>query len=328
MCLDSERGASCLRLRVWPPPSSRASPAPLLLLRERLTLMSNTDSEVGQEPRGSGAARSRRGARLDRPISKKKKKKTQATKDKRWMFGRQQTNVWPNTKIHERSIGGTSEHPRSSTNVMQQRETDFCDGGETSGVPNMTVVSEDDKWWFKKTIPTFRGWQAGLTPPPLTRTGHQRPTTPALGRPGEFTQIFNHHRFLRLFFFWVSQSSVWKVLFCLRLSEAAPGVFSLNSQHRQLLIISSACMKGNVRWPRKPSQATNTDRQAKSNFSDSQSQRGPLTLALFSSSTFLCPVPNFKCTDLPPMGVLDPLPSRWKIQLTCSSSCLHYNSLP
>lgn len=69
-------------------------------------------------------------------------------------------------------------------------------------------------------------------------------------------------------------------------------------------------MKGNVRWPRKPSQATNTDQQAKSNFSESQSQRGPLTLALFSSPTFLCPVPNFKCTDLPPMGDLDPLPSR------------------
>lgn len=104
--------------------------------------------------------------------------------------------------------------------------------------------------------------------------------------------------------------------------------FFLWTVNIQLLIISSRRMKENVHEPRKPSQVANTNWQAKSNFSESQSQRGPLTLSLFSSFRFLCPVPNFKWTALPPMDDLDPHPSRWKIQLTCSSSCLHYNSLP
>lgn len=78
----------------------------------------------------------------------------------------------------------------------------------------------------------------------------------------------------------------------------------------------------------KPLKSTNSNWQCKSNFPNSWSQRGPFNCSLFSSPSLFCPVPNFKCADLRPMGDLDPVPSRWKIQLTCSSSCLRYNPLP
>lgn len=77
--------------------------------------------------------------------------------------------------------------------------------------------------------------------------------------------------------------------------------------------------------PLKPQTLTGS---AKVTSPNSWSQRGPFNYSRFSSPTLFCPVPNFKCADLRPMGDLDPVPSRWKIQLTCSSSCRRYNSLP
>lgn len=46
--------------------------------------------------------------KLDSPVSK-----NPGWKHKRWMFPRHETNVWPNTKIHECRVRGTSQDPRS-----------------------------------------------------------------------------------------------------------------------------------------------------------------------------------------------------------------------
>lgn len=55
-----------------------ASPAPLLVLRERLALLSNTDLEVGHEPRGSGARSCPLRRESEARSSRQQKKKKQA----------------------------------------------------------------------------------------------------------------------------------------------------------------------------------------------------------------------------------------------------------
>lgn len=143
--------------------------------------------------------------------------------------------------------------------------------------------------------------------------------------------------FLQVFIYVFVKSSVLQVQFqtlgiSLRLSIAVAiataAVIPMNWKHSA----NYRCHQRGWKWlctsKGKPLNSTNSNWQCKSNFPNSWSQRGPFNCSLFSSPSLFCPVPNFKCADLWPMGDLDPVPSRWKIQLTCSSSCLRYNPPP